>query len=148
AARWQGAAPLQAHRIPPPPAYQAPAHHPGVTGRAPHLEPRDGEDAPGNLVFELPLPKEDHPLYHELDQKAEAGEVNSARKAFDGLFARAGLAGRGLHRVVWNTLIKAHANAGDAAGARAVFEEMSMLAVQPNRQTFGKLMESCAKAGQ
>ena len=41
--------------------------------------------------------------------------------------------------MVWNTMLKAHANAGDVPGARALFEAMKTHSVTPNRQTFGKL---------
>ncbi|CAL1173003.1 unnamed protein product [Cladocopium goreaui] len=53
----------------------------------------------------------------------------------------------GLHRMVWNTMLKAHANAGDMTGARHLFLSMERHTVKPNRQTYGKLMEAAAKGG-
>ncbi|CAJ1394235.1 unnamed protein product [Effrenium voratum] len=93
-----------------------------------------------------PVPREDEALLKNLDLHAEAGNIELAHKAFQKLLGNASARG-GLHRMVWNTLLKAHANAGDPSGAANVYEEMGRNHVHPNRQTFGKLMESAAKSG-
>ncbi|CAK9066885.1 unnamed protein product [Durusdinium trenchii] len=86
----------------------------------------------------LPVRPEDAGIFDELNLHAEAGQIEPAQKIFRKLQATTHAEG-GLHRMVWNTMLKAHANAGDVPGARALFEAMKTHSVTPNRQTFGKL---------
>lgn len=74
---------------------------------------------------------------------AGRGEVEAAEV----LFWRVAPLGR-RRRVVWNTRLKAYANAGRHEGAAAVFAEMTAARIEPNPQTFGKLVEAAAKAGE
>eukprot|EP00927_Polykrikos_kofoidii_P066094 TRINITY_DN61754_c0_g1_i1.p1 TRINITY_DN61754_c0_g1~~TRINITY_DN61754_c0_g1_i1.p1 ORF type:complete len:680 (-),score=109.81 TRINITY_DN61754_c0_g1_i1:12-1991(-) len=53
----------------------------------------------------------------------------------------------GWRRTLWNTLLKAFANAGHLEQAETAYTEMVSRGVQPNARTFGKLVEAAAKAG-
>ncbi|CAE8599918.1 unnamed protein product, partial [Polarella glacialis] len=48
---------------------------------------------------------------------------------------------------LWNTMLKALANAGDYEGALAHTARMRQAALEPSCRTFGKLMEAAAKDG-
>ncbi|CAJ1348772.1 unnamed protein product [Effrenium voratum] len=48
---------------------------------------------------------------------------------------------------LWNTMLKAFANAGDFDAALAHFQQMQEARVEVNSKTFGKLMEAAAKRG-
>ncbi|CAE7553738.1 unnamed protein product [Symbiodinium natans] len=94
----------------------------------------------------LPVPAEDGALLTALNQAAEAGNVQSARDIFERLQDKSKRRDGRLHRMVWNTLLKAFANAGDAHGAKFIFRDMERHLVAPNMQTYGKLMEAAAKS--
>ncbi|CAK9107733.1 unnamed protein product [Durusdinium trenchii] len=51
-------------------------------------------------------------------------------------------------RFVWNTMLKAYANAGDEVNARVFYKSMLSAQVVPNAKTYGKLMEAAAKRGE
>ncbi|CAK9068121.1 Pentatricopeptide repeat-containing protein At5g65560 [Durusdinium trenchii] len=50
--------------------------------------------------------------------------------------------------MAWNTMLKAHAIAGDMDGAATHFAEMQLQRVPVNTRTFGKLIRCAAEAGQ
>ncbi|CAK0897691.1 unnamed protein product, partial [Prorocentrum cordatum] len=79
-----------------------------------------------------------------LDSLAAAGDVAAATAAFEVLSARAPVAKQ---TMLWNLVLKAHAKAGDARGARAWFEDMVDHGIRVNLKTLGKLVESAANAG-
>jgi len=68
--------------------------------------------------------------------------VQGAEPLFNQLRHKAPLESR---RMVWNTMLKACANAGEDARAREVFDEMKHVE-QPNQKTFGKMIEAAARA--
>mmetsp|Transcript_5001 Transcript_5001/g.18712 ORF Transcript_5001/g.18712 Transcript_5001/m.18712 type:complete len:412 (-) Transcript_5001:59-1294(-) len=81
----------------------------------------------------------------KLNTLAEQGHVDGSLGIFRSIQARSP---QTVHRKIWNTMLKACANAGDFIRARGIFEEMLQRRVQPNVPTFGKLIEASAKAGQ
>lgn len=80
----------------------------------------------------------------KLNALAEDGNVVAAQQVFDHIHCR--VPQRSL-TMLWNTLLKAHANAGDYNGAGGTFAEMVQNSVRPNSKTFGKLMEAAGKGG-
>ena len=104
--------------------------------------------------------------YQHLDTAATVGDVDAALQCFGGLWDGFQTAaapsqsacsdGRNLSQkgrlpgatMLWNTVLKAYANAGDTVGADRWFAEMIEARVRPNGKTMGKLIEAAAKAGQ
>ncbi|CAE8610986.1 unnamed protein product [Polarella glacialis] len=82
--------------------------------------------------------------WNDLNVHAEAGNVSKCEAIFKQL---RGSVSSQKQTMLWNTLLKAYANAGDFAGAHRHHKEMRKCAIRENQQTFGKLIESAAKAG-
>ncbi|CAE7327037.1 unnamed protein product, partial [Symbiodinium microadriaticum] len=80
-------------------------------------------------------------LLDEINGHAIAGDAAAAAAQFH---AQAPMPAP---RVLWNTVMKAYANAGDLPGAEQWLKEMESANVVPNGKTYGKLMEAAAKAG-
>lgn len=81
----------------------------------------------------------------ELNKAAESANLTEARRHFQQLLADPKTSSK---TVVWNTLLKAHANAGDLVGAERCFREMEQRGVRTNEKTYGKLVEAAAKAAE
>jgi len=84
-------------------------------------------------------------LLQELNRQAEHGQVNQALEIFDQVWA---LTNKVPKPFMWNTVLKAYANSGDAAGAEVWFHRMRSACMQVTSKAFGKLIESAAKFGQ
>mmetsp|Transcript_54396 Transcript_54396/g.156412 ORF Transcript_54396/g.156412 Transcript_54396/m.156412 type:complete len:440 (-) Transcript_54396:93-1412(-) len=82
---------------------------------------------------------------NQLNSLAAKGNVEEAMGIFRKLQADSS---QQVPRFLWNAILKACANAGDFARARGVFGEMARMQVDPNQQTFGKMIEASAKAGE
>ncbi|CAE7358136.1 unnamed protein product [Symbiodinium sp. CCMP2456] len=78
-----------------------------------------------------------------LNAAATAGDVAAARRCFDSLQPR-----DRARTVAWNTMLKAHAVAGDLNGATEHFREMLGQRVCINGRTFGKLIRAAAEAAE
>eukprot|EP00439_Symbiodinium_sp_Y106_P077957 s1258_g16.t2 len=76
-----------------------------------------------------------------LNAAASAGDVAAARRCFEALQPR-----DRARTVAWNTMLKAHAIAGDLNGATEHFREM--LGLRINCRTFGKLIRAAAEAAE
>lgn len=81
----------------------------------------------------------------ELNALAAVGDVRAATERFEQLQVLPG--DHGKRTVLWNTVLKAYAKAGDFSGAVAWYETMSSEGVRTNAKTIGKLLESAANAG-
>lgn len=80
----------------------------------------------------------------KLNDLAARGDVQAALEELRKLLPRASST---LKRLLYNTGIKACANAGDLEKAELVFSEMLEQGIEPNRKGFGKMIEAAASAG-
>lgn len=60
-------------------------------------------------------------IYGRLNAAAEAAELGEAKRHFEWLLGQPAAAQQ---TMVWNTQLKAHANAGDVAGAERLYRQM------------------------
>jgi len=82
-------------------------------------------------------------LSEKLNAMAACGNVREAEHVFHRI---KDVVPKSHVRLIWNTMLKACANAGEHEHARKLFEEMRTV-TRPNDKTFGKLIEAAAKAG-
>ena len=80
----------------------------------------------------------------DMNYAAGLGDVETAKHWFRQLQADELLRNS---TFLWNTMLKAFANAGDFDAALAHFQQMQEARVEVNSKTFGKLMEAAAKRG-
>jgi len=95
---------------------------------------RDRGDQPDALTREL----------ERLNEMAEAGRLSEAHEILCGMDIESYDRKK---RMVFNTAIKACANAGNFVAAELYYKAMLRMNIRPNAKTFGKLMEASAKAG-
>ncbi|CAE8651628.1 unnamed protein product, partial [Polarella glacialis] len=88
-------------------------------------------------------------LLHELNALAAAGHAALAEAHFRRLLgvAQGDAWPASRQRMLWNTMLKAFANAGQHVEAASHYEAMMRNRLAPNAKTFGKLLEAAAKAG-
>ncbi|CAK9058787.1 unnamed protein product [Durusdinium trenchii] len=101
--------------------------------------------------------KVDEDLFDQLNELAAKGHVSSAREIFEQLMAYAEQDEEGRKRrgptkevpttMVYNTMLKASANAGDVEGANEMAALMRAEGLFMNEKFYGKMMEAAAKAG-
>ncbi|CAE7488606.1 unnamed protein product [Symbiodinium sp. CCMP2456] len=84
----------------------------------------------------------------KLNELATQGEVTEAEAVFRQLEDVSCSWKPSSRRVLWNTMLKACANAGDSQAAEQLYQSMLSIRVEPNRKTFGKLIEAAAKSAQ
>eukprot|EP00435_Cladocopium_sp_Y103_P017352 s3835_g4.t1 len=84
-------------------------------------------------------------LMEELNDAATAAAIGDAWRLFSQLRP---LVTAKKRRMLWNTMLKAYANAGEAEKAKDFYDSMVGAQIAPNMKTFGKLMEAAAKKGQ
>ena len=75
---------------------------------------------------------------------AEAGDIKSAETLFEQLKDRTP---RNMQRMLFNTVIKACANAGDLTRAEQWQQRMEASGIAANAKHYGKLIEAAAKSG-
>ncbi|CAE7673755.1 Pentatricopeptide repeat-containing protein [Symbiodinium microadriaticum] len=84
----------------------------------------------------------------KLNELATQGEVTEAEAVFRQLEHVSYSWKPSSRRVLWNTMLKACANAGDSQAAEQLYQSMLSIRVEPNHKTFGKLIEAAAKSAQ
>lgn len=81
----------------------------------------------------------------KLNDLADRGDVQAALEELRKLLPRA--PSKQLKRLLYNTGIKACANAGNLEKAELIFSEMLEQGIAPNRKGFGKMIEAAASTG-
>eukprot|EP00440_Ansanella_granifera_P055566 gb/GFBE01060232.1/.p1 GENE.gb/GFBE01060232.1/~~gb/GFBE01060232.1/.p1 ORF type:complete len:246 (+),score=46.25 gb/GFBE01060232.1/:1-738(+) len=135
--------------IPPPPSRPPPRHSDKSESPSLSSASQGGHDkyylypacGPGGLQGQ---PSWFNARCAELNSYAAAGDVAKAATIFSDIWRHAAPS---KHTMLCNTLLKAYANAGEFGGAAAWYEECRKQGVRVNAKTFGKLIESAAKAG-
>ncbi|CAE7549102.1 EMB2745 [Symbiodinium sp. CCMP2592] len=84
----------------------------------------------------------------KLNELATQGEVTQAEALFRQLEDASYSWKPSSRRMLWNTMLKACANAGDSQTAEQLYRSMLSIRVEPNHKTFGKLIEAAAKSTQ
>uniref|UniRef100_A0A7S4RES1 Pentacotripeptide-repeat region of PRORP domain-containing protein n=1 Tax=Alexandrium monilatum TaxID=311494 RepID=A0A7S4RES1_9DINO len=108
------------------------------SGKCPTEPPRGHHILERNKVFAR---------LEEVNAYAEVGDVDAAEAVLRQIESSADLFAPELRRVMWNTLLKACANAGRHARAEEYLREMLKKGIELNAKGIGKMMESGAKAG-
>eukprot|EP00439_Symbiodinium_sp_Y106_P006160 s4742_g1.t1 len=86
--------------------------------------------------------------FAKLNELATQGEVTQAETVFRQLEDVSYSWKPSSRRMLWNTMLKACANAGDSGAAEQLYQSMLSIRVEPNHKTFGKLIEAAAKSEQ
>eukprot|EP00933_Yihiella_yeosuensis_P050464 TRINITY_DN4824_c0_g2_i1.p1 TRINITY_DN4824_c0_g2~~TRINITY_DN4824_c0_g2_i1.p1 ORF type:complete len:546 (+),score=75.49 TRINITY_DN4824_c0_g2_i1:143-1780(+) len=86
--------------------------------------------------------------FSDINEFAEVGDIQSAEHLFNEIesdFQRGPWSRK--KRMLFNTMIKACANAAEPSRAESWYEKLLADGITPNKETFGKLSEASAKAG-
>mmetsp|Transcript_15258 Transcript_15258/g.48864 ORF Transcript_15258/g.48864 Transcript_15258/m.48864 type:complete len:214 (+) Transcript_15258:61-702(+) len=100
-----------------------------------------GTPPESHFYFAMGFPKA---TLDKLNYLAETGDVKGSLGIFRSLQAKSP---EKVTRMIWNTMLKACANAGDLTCATSIFNEMSKTDVKASMSTYGKMIETAAKGG-
>ncbi|CAE8657053.1 unnamed protein product [Polarella glacialis] len=82
--------------------------------------------------------------WREIDARALAGDVKEVEVLFKGMHDKVPT---NMKRMLFNTVIKACANAGDVQGAETWRNQMLAAGIEPNLEHYNKIIEAAAKSG-